>query len=63
MGDPAGIGPELCLRLLADTKVANDCVPIVFGDAGVLSRVADKCSLSLPSTILTLKEFERELKK
>jgi 4-hydroxythreonine-4-phosphate dehydrogenase len=58
MGDPAGIGPELCLRLLADTKVANDCVPIVFGDAGVLSRVADKCSLSLPSTILTLKEFE-----
>jgi 4-hydroxythreonine-4-phosphate dehydrogenase len=40
MGDPAGVGPELCLRLLADERVREICSPIVFGDAGVLVRVA-----------------------
>lgn len=40
MGDPAGVGPELCLRLLADERVREWCAPVVFGDAGVLNRVA-----------------------
>jgi 4-phospho-D-threonate 3-dehydrogenase / 4-phospho-D-erythronate 3-dehydrogenase len=40
MGDPAGVGPELCLQLLADERVRELCVPLVFGDAGVLNRVA-----------------------
>ena len=40
MGDPAGVGPELCLRLLRDERVLAVCTPVVFGDAGVLSRVA-----------------------
>ena len=40
MGDPAGIGPELCLQVLCDPELLQRCVPIVFGDAGVLQRVA-----------------------
>ena len=36
MGDPAGVGPELCLRLLADERVREYCIPVVFGDLGVL---------------------------
>lgn len=40
MGDPAGVGPELCLRLLRDGRVRAICVPVVIGDAGVLRRVA-----------------------
>jgi 4-hydroxythreonine-4-phosphate dehydrogenase len=40
MGDPAGVGPELCLRLLAEERVREFCMPVVFGDAGVLDRVA-----------------------
>ncbi|HUR53908.1 MAG TPA: 4-hydroxythreonine-4-phosphate dehydrogenase PdxA, partial [Gemmataceae bacterium] len=40
MGDPAGVGPELCLRLLADERVRTFCAPIVVGDLGVLKRVA-----------------------
>lgn len=40
MGDPAGIGPELCLRLLCDERITSICVPVVVGDAGVLARVA-----------------------
>jgi 4-hydroxythreonine-4-phosphate dehydrogenase len=40
MGDPAGVGPELCLRLLRNTHVRSICDPIIYGDAGVLRRVA-----------------------
>ena len=40
MGDPAGIGPEICLDLLADSSMADRCVPIVFGDAEVLRLCA-----------------------
>jgi 4-hydroxythreonine-4-phosphate dehydrogenase len=52
MGDPAGIGPEICLRLLAATAVQDICVPIVFGDAGVLRRVARQCGLSEPRRVI-----------
>ena len=39
MGDPAGIGPELCLRAMRDPGVLRRCVPVLFGDAGVIRRV------------------------
>lgn len=42
MGDPAGVGPEICLELLGNKRVSEHCVPIVFGDADVLSRCAEK---------------------
>jgi 4-hydroxythreonine-4-phosphate dehydrogenase len=45
MGDPAGIGPELCLRLLAHAETSHAARPIVFGDVGVLRRVAEKLTL------------------
>ncbi len=40
LGDPAGIGPELCLRLLADDRVRAFCDPVIYGDSGVLQRVS-----------------------
>lgn len=45
MGDPAGVGPELCLRALASPEVRALCAPVVFGDPGVLRRVAARCAL------------------
>ena len=42
MGDPAGIGPEICLQLLNDPDLVPVCTPVVFGDAAVLHRVAAK---------------------
>lgn len=42
MGDPAGVGPEICLDLLADSSIAERCVPIVFGDAEVLRLCAKR---------------------
>jgi len=41
MGDPAGVGPELCLRALREPKVLEQCVPVLFGDAAVIKRVAN----------------------
>ncbi|HEV2696170.1 MAG TPA: 4-hydroxythreonine-4-phosphate dehydrogenase PdxA, partial [Verrucomicrobiae bacterium] len=40
LGDPAGIGPEICLRAMTAPVVRKLCTPVLFGDAGVLKRVA-----------------------
>ena len=53
MGDPAGVGPELCLRLLANVEIARECVPIVFGDAAVLRRVAEKIGVPFTAPLLS----------
>ena len=45
MGDPAGIGPEICLRLLANSEIKDICTPLVFGDVSVLERVSQKLAL------------------
>ena len=57
MGDPAGVGPEICLELLQNKQVADLCIPIVFGDSGVLNRCAEKVGRALPGTILGLTEL------
>jgi len=53
MGDPAGIGPEICLHLLNDASLAGICIPIVFGDAGVLRRVAEKLKIPFTAPIVS----------
>lgn len=53
MGDPAGVGPEICLRLLANAELARECVPVVFGDAAVLRRVAEKLGLPFDAPVIT----------
>jgi 4-hydroxythreonine-4-phosphate dehydrogenase len=47
MGDPAGIGPEICLRLLAEPTLHESCIPVVFGDREVLEACARQLQLSL----------------
>jgi len=49
MGDPAGVGPELCLRLLRDERVTAACAPVVVGDLGVLNRVARQLGWPAPN--------------
>src|SRR6185437_10612150 len=38
-GDPAGIGPEICLWALREPRVFAGCTPVLFGDVTVLNRV------------------------
>ena len=48
MGDPAGVGPELCLRLLTEPRVRAVCEPTVVGDRALLDRVARQLGWPLP---------------
>lgn len=57
MGDPAGVGPELCLQTLAEPEVFEHCVPVIFGDAGVMRRVAAACELPEPGSVITLDDW------
>lgn len=52
MGDPAGVGPEVCLHLLQNAKLAGRCVPIVFGDRAVLEQAAEQCGLTKPTAYI-----------
>ncbi|MED5494546.1 MAG: 4-hydroxythreonine-4-phosphate dehydrogenase PdxA [Verrucomicrobiota bacterium] len=52
MGDPAGVGPEVCLRLLQDEAIARLCTPIVFGSAAVLEQAAVQCCLAKPRKVV-----------
>lgn len=57
MGDPAGVGPEICLRALNSPEVASHCVPAVFGDAEVLRRCAAQLGWNLSAPVVSLGEF------
>jgi 4-hydroxythreonine-4-phosphate dehydrogenase len=55
MGDPAGIGPEICLRALCEPSVLKICTPVLFGDAGVLKRLQKK----LDCRVVSISEFQK----
>jgi 4-hydroxythreonine-4-phosphate dehydrogenase len=45
MGDPAGIGPEVVLKAVAEESVRRVCVPVIVGDAQLLAHTARKLDL------------------
>ncbi len=57
MGDPAGVGPEICLRALKETSVLQRCTPLVFGDAEILNRCARSLGLPFESPIISQSDF------
>lgn len=61
VGDPAGIGPEVCLKLLAIPSVLEKCQPILYGDWGVLQRVAAHCGLPLAAPRIDMANWPGEL--
>jgi 4-hydroxythreonine-4-phosphate dehydrogenase len=46
MGDPAGIGPEVCVKALAAEEIYDTCRPLVVGDAGILANAVRFCGLN-----------------
>ena len=40
MGDPAGIGPEVVLKAVAEEEIRSICIPIIIGDAQLLAHTA-----------------------
>ena len=50
MGDPAGIGPEVIAKALADKALARMCCPVVVGSRAVMERTI--ASLQLPLQVV-----------
>lgn len=45
MGDAAGIGPEISCKALAHRHLYEQCNPVIFGDAKVISNIITLCGL------------------
>jgi 4-phospho-D-threonate 3-dehydrogenase / 4-phospho-D-erythronate 3-dehydrogenase len=54
MGDPAGVGPELCLRALVDPGVLDLCHPVIFGQLDILQLVSRATGLPMPESFVVL---------
>lgn len=52
MGDPAGVGPEICLQALNHAETCEICTPVVFGDATVLKQCAETLGLKCDAPVL-----------
>lgn len=51
MGDPAGIGPEIAVKVHESPELFSLCRPVVYGDRGILERAA--ALLGSPVEIVT----------
>ena len=57
MGYPGGIGPEICVKSLAQEHIYELCRPLLIGDADVIKDAVRFCGLNL--NIRRLKDPER----
>lgn len=57
MGDPAGIGPELCARAVVEPEILDICVPIIFGSATVLDQLREHGLDVSPIKRITLEDW------
>ncbi|MBW1851820.1 MAG: 4-hydroxythreonine-4-phosphate dehydrogenase PdxA [Deltaproteobacteria bacterium] len=53
MGDPAGIGPEIIVKALADKEIYAFCQPLVLGDPEVLSSTLPMAAQEMSLNTLT----------
>lgn len=53
MGDPAGIGPEICLHLLVHGAINRECTPVIFGDTAILRRAGAGARVRLTAPVLS----------
>jgi len=48
IGDPAGIGPEIVMKAVAEGEVRDVCLPVIFGPAAELWRQSAELGLNIP---------------
>jgi len=59
MGDPAGVGPEICLQALGNADVLDQCIPVVFGDSEILNRCAKHLDIASPKKVISDKDLNQ----
>ncbi len=55
-GDPAGVGPEIVVKSLAEGSWAGRLVPVVIGDASIVEQVVEGCRLDVKVRAITAPE-------
>ena len=53
MGDPAGIGSELCAKVLSKMEIYDRCKPLVIGDANAIQEAIEFTNRNLKVNIVT----------
>jgi len=61
MGDPAGIGPEVVLKAVAEEEIKRICIPVIIGDAQLLAHTARTMDLQCGYEIVRKDEEIPEL--
>ena len=56
MGDPAGIGPEVVLKAVAEEEIQRLCIPVIIGDAQLLAHTARTLDLQSGYDIVRMGE-------
>ena len=47
MGDPCGVGPEICVKAMQSPEIAQLCAPFVIGDRRAMERALSVCGSNL----------------
>ena len=47
MGDPAGVGPEIAIKVLSKPEMYRVCKPVLVGDLGVLKKIAEELIIDI----------------
>lgn len=53
MGDPAGVGPEICLKAMSEPATTDLCTPVLYGDLTVLRQVVGRLGIECPAEVVT----------
>jgi len=51
VGDPAGVGPEICLKAIQDPRVTHICEPVLVGALAAVEAAAALLGLAVPPNI------------
>lgn len=47
MGDPAGIGPEICVKAVADREVLDVCSPVIIGNPKIIEQTSQQLGINI----------------
>ena len=47
IGDPGGVGPEVCAKALNESDIYSICSPLLIGDAEIMANAVSFCNLNL----------------
>jgi|YelNatPaOPRAMG01_1025707.scaffolds.fasta_scaffold62597_2 4-hydroxythreonine-4-phosphate dehydrogenase len=59
MGDPAGVGPEICAKAVAESSILDLCSPVIFGSATVWHQLRSKGLVPRDIPTISLAEWRR----